>query len=432
VSPSWSEPIAIGIGADRVEWLRPRSGANGVELIDSAGEGDFARSAAAACARIVATHRPKGFVVKRPVVDLMLGLDVAHSIDVPWPSTRLSAQEREALARACFSTVYDQVNESWAVRVDFPHYGRPGLAHAAPRALLTALQAALKQAGARLRSVRCLFEAAQRDFEKKTRRADALVGVGFDGRSALVGVRRDGAWMQLRPLPAATTIDEVEVECRQAAILAGVSPDAARRVFPAEAGSGSAVGMQAVLRALAAQRRAEHGFARPPVRLSTVVGATVSVAACVAIGWMLVEARRLGERIEEIKASAERQAARNARAAAAAAARANVAQATPAQIEAARAAAKMLAIPWRELFAALEAADSADVALLALDPDPAAGLVAVRLEARNVAALLAYAERLARQPGVRNPLVTQYQTIPQDTQKAVRARMTFEWNKEGR
>lgn len=60
--------------------------------------------------------------------------------------------------------------------------------------------------------------------------------------------------------------------------------------------------------------------------------------------------------------------------------------------------AAQLALPWGGLFDAVEASANADVALLALEPDPNRGQLRLTAEARDKDAMLAYIERLQRQP----------------------------------
>lgn len=67
------------------------------------------------------------------------------------------------------------------------------------------------------------------------------------------------------------------------------------------------------------------------------------------------------------------------------------------EIAFARETVRQLATPWDRLFAALEAAQTERVALLAIEPDAAAGTVTVRAEARDYLAALTYVAGLSAQ-----------------------------------
>ena len=68
--------------------------------------------------------------------------------------------------------------------------------------------------------------------------------------------------------------------------------------------------------------------------------------------------------------------------------------ATPEELAIARETIARLTLPWDNLFGALEAAASAKVALLALEPDRDAGTVVIRGEARDYASVLGYVQDL--------------------------------------
>lgn len=65
-----------------------------------------------------------------------------------------------------------------------------------------------------------------------------------------------------------------------------------------------------------------------------------------------------------------------------------------------QAAIKGLGMYWEPLFNAIEGGAKPDVALLAMEPDPAKGTVRLNLEAKNKKAMQDYVEGLARQKGL--------------------------------
>ena len=85
-----------------------------------------------------------------------------------------------------------------------------------------------------------------------------------------------------------------------------------------------------------------------------------------------------------------------ARLARSAAARAEAARkASPAELGAVRQAAKNLSLPWTDLFKAVEGAAGDEVALLAIEPDPATGTVLITADTLSYLAALAYVRSLA-------------------------------------
>ena len=77
-------------------------------------------------------------------------------------------------------------------------------------------------------------------------------------------------------------------------------------------------------------------------------------------------------------------------------ARSPVRSASPEELAAARETLERLAMPWQELLAALEAAASEDVALLAIEPDPKSGTVRISGDGKDYPAALGYVESLGR------------------------------------
>ena len=71
-------------------------------------------------------------------------------------------------------------------------------------------------------------------------------------------------------------------------------------------------------------------------------------------------------------------------------------KASPEEIAAARETVQRLALPWAELFTALESASSDQVALLAIEPDPKSGTVVISGDSKDYLAALTYVLNLSR------------------------------------
>lgn len=90
-------------------------------------------------------------------------------------------------------------------------------------------------------------------------------------------------------------------------------------------------------------------------------------------------------------------------------------------------ARRQLALNWEPLFASVEAADTPEVALMSLGPDPTGGTVRLALEAKNNAAMLEYVEGLGRQPGMRNVSLVSQETLIEHPQLPVRFTVEASW-----
>ncbi|WP_024303664.1 membrane protein [Pseudogulbenkiania sp. MAI-1] len=83
--------------------------------------------------------------------------------------------------------------------------------------------------------------------------------------------------------------------------------------------------------------------------------------------------------------------------------------------------------PWPELFAALEASKTDDVALLAVEPDPLKHSVRITAEAKKREAMLAYIERLEQQPGLGSVVLLEHHINQQDNEKPFRFSLLAAW-----
>lgn len=70
-------------------------------------------------------------------------------------------------------------------------------------------------------------------------------------------------------------------------------------------------------------------------------------------------------------------------------------------------------LPWGSLFAALESADSANVAVLAIAPEPARRQVKIHAEARNLGAMLAFQRQLQAHPALAQVVLVDH-TVAKD------------------
>ena len=86
-----------------------------------------------------------------------------------------------------------------------------------------------------------------------------------------------------------------------------------------------------------------------------------------------------------------------------------------------------LALPWDQLFAAVESAMGKDIALLSIQPDRRKGMVAIGGEAKDVAAMLDYMRRLNEKKPLKQVVLLSHQIQQQDPQKPVRFNLSAQW-----
>ncbi len=168
-------------------------------------------------------------------------------------------------------------------------------------------------------------------------------------------------------------------------------------------------------------------FARPQARPS---GPGVAVLACGAalLALALMQSDLHRERIESLDAElralgVDRQAERDR-----ARRRAPPTADTEERVRKANRVIRLLSPPWEDVFLTLEAENGKDVALLAVEPDPATAQVRVSAEARDTLAMLDYLERL-RLGGRLSPAVLQsHQIVTEDPNRPLRFGFTASWN----
>lgn len=94
---------------------------------------------------------------------------------------------------------------------------------------------------------------------------------------------------------------------------------------------------------------------------------------------------------------------------------------------AARLLAKELATPWGSLMGALEKGQTADVALLLIEPSANDRSVKLSLEARNARAMLSYLEQLEADPRLGGVMLLSHQAGTEDARTAVRFQLRAFW-----
>lgn len=88
---------------------------------------------------------------------------------------------------------------------------------------------------------------------------------------------------------------------------------------------------------------------------------------------------------------------------------------------------RQLSTPWNALFAAIEAAVGENVALLGIQPDPAAARVTLTAEARNYGEALWFAQRLSAGGTLAEAFLTGHELRRDGTQRPVRFTISARW-----
>ena len=156
------------------------------------------------------------------------------------------------------------------------------------------------------------------------------------------------------------------------------------------------------------------------------LGAT-GLALCLAagLGWQRGDQEQ-SALIEEIAAADARLAARQTRSVAKPAA-----PVPESQAQAVNSVVTQLNLPWAALLDAMEQAGAPSVALLEFNPDPRNHQVKGVAEAKTSTAMIAYVERLKRQPVFDGVTLTRHEFADQDDSQPVRFEFEARWP-EGR
>jgi Tfp pilus assembly protein PilN len=98
-----------------------------------------------------------------------------------------------------------------------------------------------------------------------------------------------------------------------------------------------------------------------------------------------------------------------------------------AQAGAVNAAILRLNVPWRELEDAIGAATPANIALLALDPDPKKQLLKITAEARNSDDMVGYVQVLKQQEFFTGAALVRHEIGEQDPNHPIRFQVEVQW-----
>jgi hypothetical protein len=150
----------------------------------------------------------------------------------------------------------------------------------------------------------------------------------------------------------------------------------------------------------------------------------LAMAANIGAGWYYVDLRAQRQVVEMRAAQASR---RPHEAQDGAAGATTAAEALKAELARANDTVRALGLPWAEVFGAIEAANSDDVSLLALDPTPEKRMLKLHAEARNMEAVLAYLRALGGNPVFSAVNLQSHQVQQTDPLHPVRFVVLVEW-----
>lgn len=105
---------------------------------------------------------------------------------------------------------------------------------------------------------------------------------------------------------------------------------------------------------------------------------------------------------------------------------------TDAQAVAVNAAVAQLNLPWYELLDALEAATPKSIALIALEPDAQKHHFKGTAESKTSDGMVAYIERLKREPFLSGVLLTKHEINDRDPNKPLRFQFEAAWRPEAK
>ena len=97
------------------------------------------------------------------------------------------------------------------------------------------------------------------------------------------------------------------------------------------------------------------------------------------------------------------------------------------QVKRANAVLAQMNVPWGELFAAVESAQSDSVAVLSVQPDPRAQVIALGGMARNLDAVLAYMTRLEATPRLVDVVLASHEVKVKEPGQPVEFALTAHW-----
>lgn len=170
-------------------------------------------------------------------------------------------------------------------------------------------------------------------------------------------------------------------------------------------------------------------FQRPMRRLPArgTVLLLLALAACIAsAAYYFV----LGQQAGEWSAQADQLARASSRSASRTPGNARAQADLLSEVARAKMAVREINLSWERLFRAVEAVGSADVTLLALEPNPEKGSVRIGGEARSMATLLDYIRRLQERDVFGAIHLQNHQVQQQDAQKPVRFILLADWREK--
>lgn len=104
---------------------------------------------------------------------------------------------------------------------------------------------------------------------------------------------------------------------------------------------------------------------------------------------------------------------------------------TDEQKNAVNSAIAQLNLPWRDLLDALEAATTANVALLSIDPDSKKQVVKGTAETKTSSEMISYIERLKRQSFFSSVVLTKHEINDRDANRPYRFQFEVHWTTDG-
>ncbi len=104
---------------------------------------------------------------------------------------------------------------------------------------------------------------------------------------------------------------------------------------------------------------------------------------------------------------------------------------SPEEFAAAQDTILRLSMPWDNVFRALEAARSDDVALLSIEPDAGSGSLSITGEARSYPATLTYVAWLAHEKTLKNVRLAKHEIVQNEARRPVLFTISADW-KDGR
>ncbi len=97
-------------------------------------------------------------------------------------------------------------------------------------------------------------------------------------------------------------------------------------------------------------------------------------------------------------------------------------------LDSARNVVEHLTVPWDRLFGALEGVQEKDVALLSITPNTQKRQVRVFAEAKNLAAMLSYHQKLEASPAFSEVALSEHEVQLQDPERPVRFNILATWS----